>query len=91
MAQNNILSLELIREKTYIVRGRKEMLDQDLVENDALRSQFVTLKRGQHRKYLPYAFTENGVAMLSSCLRSKSAIQINIQTKNFLTFCHCSL
>lgn len=47
----------------------------------ALRSQFVTLKagRGQHRKYLPYAFTEQGVAMLSSVLRSERAIAVNIQ------------
>jgi len=45
----------------------------------ALRSQFVTLKRGQHRKYLPYAFTEHGVAMLSSVLHSHRAIHINIQ------------
>ncbi len=43
------------------------------------RSQFVTLKRGQNIKYLPYAFTENGVAMLSSVLKSARAIQINIQ------------
>ncbi|MFA7228915.1 MAG: ORF6N domain-containing protein [Melioribacteraceae bacterium] len=33
-------------------------------EYTSLRSQFVTLKRGQHRKYLPYAFTEQGVAIL---------------------------
>ena len=41
-------------------------------EWSALRSQIVTLKpgRGRHRKYLPYAFTEQGVAMLSSVLRS---------------------
>jgi hypothetical protein len=44
-----------------------------------LRSQFVTLnKRGQHRKYLPYVFTEQGVVMLSSVLRSARAIQVNI-------------
>lgn len=45
-----------------------------------LRSQFVTLKqgRGQHRKYLPYAFTEQGVAMLSSILNSERAIDVNI-------------
>ena len=43
-----------------------------------LRSQIVTLKRGQHRKYLPYAFTEQGVAMLSSVLRSPRAVQVNI-------------
>lgn len=47
----------------------------------ALRSQFVTLKtgRGQHRKYQPYAFTEQGVAMLSSVLRGDRAIAVNVQ------------
>ena len=48
-------------------------------ENDILRSQFVTLKRGQHSKYLPFAFTEQGVAMLSSVLNSDRAIMVNIQ------------
>lgn len=45
-----------------------------------LRSQFVTLKkgRGTHSKYLPYAFTEQGVAMLSGILRSEKAIAMNI-------------
>jgi phage regulator Rha-like protein len=49
-------------------------------ETTALRSQFVTLKigRGQHRKYRPYAFTEQGVAMLSTVLHSERAIQVNI-------------
>ena len=49
-------------------------------ETTALRSQFVTLKtgRGQHRKYRPYVFTEQGVAMLSSVLHSERAIQVNI-------------
>ncbi len=42
------------------------------------RSRIVTLKRGQNIKYSPYAFTEQGVAMLSSVLRSKRAIQVNI-------------
>ncbi len=44
----------------------------------SLRSQSATLKRGQHRKYLPYAFTEQGVAMLSSVLRSPRAVAVNI-------------
>ncbi|MGH8598377.1 MAG: ORF6N domain-containing protein, partial [Gammaproteobacteria bacterium] len=43
-----------------------------------LRSQIVTLKRGRHSKYPPYAFTEHGVAMLSSVLRSKRAVAANI-------------
>jgi phage antirepressor YoqD-like protein len=52
-----------------------------ILQNDtALRSQFVTLKtgRGQHSKYLPYAFTEQGVAMLSGILNSDKAINMNI-------------
>lgn len=50
-------------------------------EWQSLRSQFVTLKtgRGQHRKYNPQMFTEQGVAMLSSVLRSDRAIAVNIQ------------
>jgi phage regulator Rha-like protein len=54
-------------------------------EERALRSQTVTLNesgekgRGQHRKYAPYVFTEHGIAMLSSVLRSRRAIQMNIQ------------
>lgn len=50
-------------------------------EADLLRSQTVTLEkgRGQHRKYLPYAFTEQGVAMLSSVLRSPRAVQVNVE------------
>ncbi|MCI0642166.1 MAG: ORF6N domain-containing protein [Gemmataceae bacterium] len=49
-------------------------------EAEALRSQIATLKkgRGQHRKFAPYAFTEQGVAMLSSVLNSERAIEVNI-------------
>lgn len=70
------------------------MLQLTWEEVQCLRSQFVTLngkkgktegeqakisKRGKHIKYLPYAFTEHGVAMLSSILNSKRAINVNIQ------------
>jgi hypothetical protein len=50
-------------------------------EADSLRSQFATLEkgRGTHRKYLPLAFTEQGVAMLSSVLRSPRAVQVNVE------------
>jgi hypothetical protein len=53
-------------------------------EARSLRSQIVTLEtspsgRGRHRKYLPYAFTEQGVAMLSSVLKSKRAIRVNVE------------
>jgi len=44
----------------------------------SLRSQTATLKRGRHRKYLPYVFTEQGVSMLSSVLHSERSIAVNI-------------
>ena len=47
-------------------------------ETQILRCQIGTLKRGKHSKYLPFAFTEHGVAMLSSVLNSPRAIQANI-------------
>ncbi len=51
-----------------------------LTKEECLRSQIVTLneRRGHHLKYMPYVFTENGVAMLSSVLRSDKAIEVNI-------------
>ena len=50
-------------------------------EAESLRSQIVTLDtgRGRHRKYLSKAFTEEGVAMLSSVLRSQRAVPVNIE------------
>jgi hypothetical protein len=53
----------------------------------ALRSQIVTLDeaeigrpgRGRYAKYVPYAFTEQGVAMLSSVLKSKQAVRVNVE------------
>ncbi len=50
-------------------------------EWDGLRSQFVTSRSSGHggRRYRPYAFTEQGVAMLSSVVRSSRAIEVNIQ------------
>jgi phage regulator Rha-like protein len=68
--------------KRNIERFPADFMFQLTVEEVAgLRSQFVTLKtgRGQHRKYQPYAFTEQGVAMLSSVLRSERAIHVNIE------------
>jgi len=47
-------------------------------ESEALRFQFGSLRRGQHFKYLPFAFTEQGVAMLSTVLHSDRAVQVNI-------------
>jgi hypothetical protein len=48
-------------------------------EYKSLRFHFGILEKGRHSKYLPYAFTEQGVAMLSSVLRSRRAVQVNIQ------------
>lgn len=44
-----------------------------------VRSQIATSPKGGGRQYFPYVFTEQGVAMLSSVLKSKRAIQINVQ------------
>ena len=52
------------------------MFELTKMEYDSLRSQIASLKngRGQHLKYLPFAFTEQGIAMLSSILNSEKAI-----------------
>jgi hypothetical protein len=57
------------------------MIELTREEYNSLRSQFVTLEngRGKFSKFLPFAFTEQGVAMLSSVLNSSKAVQINIQ------------
>ena len=48
-------------------------------EAEISRSQFATLKRGENIKYLPYAFTEHGVLMLSNVIKSSKAISVSIQ------------
>ncbi len=58
-------------------------LSQD--EYQILRSQIGTLKQGEHTKYLPIVFTEQGVAMLSSVLNSSRAIKVNIQIIRIFT------
>jgi len=67
---------QLTQEEYESLRFQIETLEAD----NALTSQIVTLKkgRGQHRKFLPYAFTEQGVAMLSGILNSDKAISMNI-------------
>ena len=59
-----------------ILRSQFATLDDDV---ESLRSQFATSNKRGGQRYLPYVFTENGVAMLSSVLRSQQAININIQ------------
>ncbi len=61
------------------------MMSQFVISNeDSLRSQNAILKkgRGRHRKFLPYAFTEQGLAMLSAVLKSKTAVKMSIQIIN---------
>ncbi len=52
-----------------------------LTKDECLRSQIATLNmaRGKHLKYMPYAFTESGVAMLSGVLRSPVAVDVNVR------------
>ena len=63
------------------------MFELTKIESDSLRSQIVTLEkgRGKYQKYLPFAFTEHGVLMLSSVLKSDKAIQTNIQIMRIFT------
>ncbi|MBP9763527.1 MAG: ORF6N domain-containing protein [Candidatus Pacebacteria bacterium] len=109
------LNVEIVKERIYIIRGRKVMLDKDLallygVQTGALNqavkrninrfpddfmfplntkeinliSQIVISSYGGVRRP-PYAFTEQGIAMLSSVLKSQRAIQINIQIIRIFT------
>jgi hypothetical protein len=106
---NEIIPVEVVQEKIYLIRGQKVMLDSDLAmlhrvetsnlnkvvkrnierfpkdfmfqltkeEADSLRFQIGMSKKSGRggRRYLPYVFTEQGVVMLSSVLKSKRAIQ----------------
>lgn len=66
------------------VRRNKERFPSDFLleltfgEVAALRYQFGTLEKGRHSKYQTFAFTEQGVAMLSSVLKSRRAIAVNV-------------
>jgi hypothetical protein len=69
-----------VRRNIERFEGEDFMFELTQGEIDSLRCQFGILNtggRGQHSKYLPFAFTELGVAMLSSVLNSKTAIDIN--------------
>ena len=109
METKQIIPIELIEKRIFMIRGFKVMIDADLAEMyciptkefnkavnrnlnrfpddfmfelsqeefDNLRFQFGTSSWGG-RRYLPYAFTEHGVAMLSSVLKSPRAVAMNI-------------
>ena len=88
MLDADLASLYGVETKVFnqAVRRNVERFPEDFMfqlteaEAESLRSQIVTLNagRGRHAKYAPLAFTEQGVAMLSSVLKSKQAIQINL-------------
>ena len=72
--------------KRNIERFPEDFMFQLTLE-ECLRSQIATLNQaqGKHLKYLPFAFTENGIAMLSSVLRSETAIAVNIKIMRIFT------
>jgi len=132
---NTKIDTEIIREKIFMIRGKKVMFDSDLAilygvgtkrlneavkrnikrfpddfmfklnkeESDMFlrsqiatsswvevvgkpsRSQFATLNRGDNIKHIPHVFTEQGIAMLSSVLKSDKAIEVNIQIIRIFT------
>jgi len=109
---SDLVPVEVIANKIFLIRGQKVMIDRDLAglygvttfnlnkavkrnigrfpedfmfrltseEFKSLRFQIGMSKKGRGgRRYLPYGFTEQGVAMLSGVLNSKRAVQVNIQ------------
>jgi hypothetical protein len=114
-----LITEDTIKEKNYIIRNQKVILDHDLAElyevetkqlkrqvrrnperfpqddfmfeltkeefGQISRSQNGTLKHGTNIKYAPMAFTELGIAMISSVLNSSRAIQVNIQIIRIFT------
>jgi hypothetical protein len=95
MLDSDLAELYEVETKVFnqAVKRNSERFPEDFMfqltedEYASLRSQFVTLDngRGKHRKYLPYAFTENGVYMLSSVLKSKVAIEVSIEIMRTFT------
>ena len=73
---------KLTKEEDDSLRSQIAILDEKVGN---LKSQLATSKRGRHSKYQTYAFTEQGVAMLSSVLNSDRAIQVNIEIMRTFT------
>jgi len=87
----NLYDVETKQLKRAVNRNKSRFPDDFMFvltqnEYNVLRCQIGTLKRGWHAKYLPYAFTEQGVAMLSSVLNSERAIQVNIHPPSLNCF-----
>ncbi len=73
----------IVLRSQIVTANRKTLKNKD--KNSILRSQFVTLGWGGYSKYQPNAFTEHGIAMLSSVLKSDKAISVNIQIIRIFT------
>lgn len=79
-----LYNIETKRLKEQVKRNMERfpkhfMFELTAEENESLRSQFATLKRGGHSKYLPFAFTEHGILMLSNVLKSERAVAMSIR------------
>ena len=79
-----LYGVETRRLKEQVKRNKERfperyMFELTREEAEASRSQNATLKRGENIKYLPYAFTEHGVMMLSNVLKSKRAIEVSMR------------
>jgi hypothetical protein len=95
MLDSDLAALYEVETKVFnqAVKRNSERFPEDFMfqltekEYESLRSQFVTLEigRGKHRKYMPYAFTENGVYMLSAVLKSKVAVDVSIEIMRTFT------
>jgi len=95
MLDSDLAALYEVETKVFnqAVKRNSERFPEDFMfqltekEYESLRSQFVTLEigRGKHRKYMPYAFTENGVYMLSAVLKSKVAADVSIEIMRTFT------
>ena len=79
--RSQIVTLEDLKSQNVISNS----VDEEI--NERLTSQIAILKngRGQHRKFLPYVFTRNGIGMLSSVLRSETAVEVNIRIMRAFT------
>jgi len=77
---------QLTKEEHEFIRCKIFTLNNDDLNEKFLRSQTATLKleksSGKHKKYLPYVFTEQGIAMLSGLLKNDIAIEVSISIMN---------
>ncbi len=96
MFQLNKTESELFSRSQVVTLKNKTLINQGKIGNlrsqistsnevDRSRSQIATLNRGDNIKYFPYVFTEQGIAVLSSVLKSDRAISVNIQIIRIFT------